>query len=226
MKEMIFDKILKKYSVIPLLSAASCNSIVYFGSRIVNEGRKHYILKLFLDDLIPFRTEFVLIYVLAYAHWIIGYLMIARESEEVCYRVISGDLLAKLAAGVVFILIPTTLNRPWPGGSGFWDQCTRLVFSLDAPDNLFPSIHCLESWMVYRGSLYMKHPPKYYRPVMLVCALLVFASTVFLKQHLVIDIAGGVLFAEAGLYLAKKFRLGRIFEGLNRRLLHIQSGQD
>ena len=61
---------------------------------------------------------------------------------------------------------------------------------------------------------------------MLVCALLVFASTVFLKQHLVIDIAGGVLFAEAGLYLAKKFRLGRIFEGLNRRLLHIQSGQD
>ena len=222
---MIIDTILKKYSVIPLLSAIGCNAMVYFGSRLINAGRKHYILKLFLDDLIPFRTEFILIYVLAFAHWIIGYLMIAREREEVCYRVVSGDILAKLAVGLVFILIPTTINRPWPVGNGFWDQCTRLVFSMDAPDNLFPSIHCLESWMVFRGSLYMKHPPKYYRPVMLIFAILVFASTVFLKQHLVIDIAGGVLFAEAGLYFANQFKLGHIFEVLNRRLLHIQPGQ-
>ena len=213
---------IKKYSVIPLLLAVGCNSMVYFGSRLINTGRRHYIFKLFLDDLIPFRTEFVLIYVLAYVHWIVGYIMIAREKEEVCYRVISGDILAKLAAGLVFILIPTTIDRPWPGGSGLWDQCTRIVFSLDAPDNLFPSIHCLESWMVFRGSLYMENPPKYYRPIMMICALLVFASTVFLKQHLVVDIAGGLLFAEAGLYFAKKFRLGYVFEVLNRRLLHIQ----
>lgn len=222
----MMGRIIKKYSVIPLLTALCCNSLVYFGIRQINVGREHYIIKIFLDDLIPFRTEFILIYILAYLHWIIGYLMIARESQEVCYRVISADLVAKLATGLVFLLIPTTIDRPWPTGTGIWDQLTRMIFSMDAADNLFPSIHCLESWMVFRGSLYMKNPPAFYRPVMFVFAILVFASTVFLKQHLVVDIAGGILFAEAGLALAGRFRLGRIFEELNRRLLHIQPGQE
>jgi len=46
---------------------------------------------------------------------------------------------------------------------------------------------------------------------MFVSAILVFASTVLIKQHVVIDIIGGVLVVEIGLFLAKKLNTKRIF---------------
>jgi membrane-associated phospholipid phosphatase len=45
----------------------------------------------------------------------------------------------------------------------------------------------------------------------------IFASTVLVRQHVVIDILGGVLVAELGLFLAKKLGAGRIFTFLERK---------
>jgi len=37
------------------------------------------------------------------------------------------------------------------------------------------------------------------------------------RQHVVVDILGGILVAELGLTLAKRFRTGRIFSFLERK---------
>jgi membrane-associated phospholipid phosphatase len=76
------------------------------------------------------------------------------------------------------------------------------LYSIDAADNLFPSIHCLESWVCFRGIMLVKDKSKIYTPIVLIFTLLVFASTVCLKQHVVADIVGGVLVSEIGFAVA------------------------
>ena len=45
-----------------------------------------------------------------------------------------------------------------------------------------------------------------------VLAVLVFASTVLIKQHFVIDIPAGILVCEIGLFLSGRCKLWRVFE--------------
>ena len=47
----------------------------------------------------------------------------------------------------------------------------------------------------------------------------IFASTVLVKQHVFIDILGGVAVAEAGLFLGRKLRAGRLFEKMEPKAL-------
>lgn len=124
----------------------------------------------------------------------------------------TGEMLAKLMCMFCFVVYPTTLVRPEITGTGVFDSLTKLIYELDAPDNLFPSIHCLESYVCFRGALKVKKAPGWYRWVMLVMTLLVFASTVLVKQHVVVDMFGAVLVAELGFFLSGKFHMERIFK--------------
>lgn len=121
-----------------------------------------------------------------------------------------AELIAKGIALTCFILLPTTVDiRPdieTLKGGGIWNVLTEFVYSMDAADNGFPSIHCLESWVCFRGALKLEKVPRWYVYVMLGMTLLVFASTVFVKQHAIVDIAGGVAAVEIGLIIYSCFR--------------------
>lgn len=52
----------------------------------------------------------------------------------------------------------------------------------------------------------LKEPPKWYVCVMFVMTMLVFASTVLIKQHALIDILGGVGAAEFGLFFSGRMK--------------------
>ena len=222
MKRM-FTRILPLYGILPILCSVVFNFIVYFGNRLITSGWTHYDISIpFLDDRIPFQTWAIAIYVASYAFWAIGFLLIARDEKEVCYGIFSGELIGKCFCLLFFLFLPTAMiDRP----SGFelknvFDRLTQLVYDLDAPDNLFPSIHCMESWFVARGVFRCKNLryPIFWRIFSVCMALAVFASTLLVKQHVFLDVLGGVVVAELGLLLSRKLRAGRIFPALEKRL--------
>ena len=182
------------------------NMVAYMGTRIFTTGRYHYNIESPLDRMLPLVPFFVVFYVLAFAQWITGYLLIGREKKEYCYRFFLGEIIAKAICLVIFLVFPTTLNRPEITGNGIFERLLAFIYSVDAADNLFPSIHCLESWMCWRGcrKLTQTRLPGWFSGANLVLTLLVFASTVLCKQHVLIDIAGGVAVVELGLFLAPK----------------------
>lgn len=202
------------YALLPLVLVAATNFLVYGGARVLTAGRVHYDLTTWPDTKIPFLPVFVIPYVLAYVQWIAGFIMIGRESRDLCDTMLSGELIAKLISGLCFLILPTTILRPEITGSGICDRLTGLIYAVDAADNLFPSIHCLESWVVLRGALKIRKAPGWYMPLMLVSTLLVFASTVCLKQHVFVDIIGGIAVAEIGFAVSNRFGGRRIFERL------------
>ena len=83
----------------------------------------------------------------------------------------------------------------------------RFIYSVDAPVNLFPSIHCLESWCCIRAAYKMNFKTEkrtnYYRVATILMSLGIFASTLFIKQHVIADVFGGIAAFEIGMILAK-----------------------
>ena len=219
------ERILPSYARIPLVLLVIINLIVYEGTQFLMLHAKHWDLALPLDARIPFRPAWIVIYILAYLQWAVGFIVISRESREHCYRVFMGEIIAKLICMLFFIALPTRIERPVVEGSGFIAWLMRLVYAGDLPGNLFPSIHCLESWICFRGAIGMKRTPRWYAPAMLVLTLMVFASTLLVKQHVLVDIPAGVLVAEVGLLLSDKLRAGRLLDRMEAARLRRRGGR-
>lgn len=204
------SSIIPKYAYFPLLMAVVANTLVYNVSKLITNNFVHYDFSMKIDGMIPVVPVFIIIYILCYIEWIIGYIMIARESKDYCFYYIIADIVAKVICLICFFVIPTTYVRPQLE-TGIFNDMIAFIYKVDGPVNLFPSIHCLESWLCFRGSIKMKKASKLYKGFMFVYAILVFLSVVFVKQHVFIDIIGGILVVELGLWIAKKFDLKRLF---------------
>ena len=160
-----------------------------------------------LDRMVPFQPVWVSVYVLSYPFWVVSYALTARESSrEDWFRFVFADMLSRLICGIIFLAYPTTNVRPDILGDGFWDTLMGLIYSLDPPLNLFPSIHCLASTMSWLGIRKCTGIPVWYRNFTLVFALLIFASTLFTRQHCIADVAGGVLIAAGCFWIGRRLR--------------------
>jgi membrane-associated phospholipid phosphatase len=211
-------KILPKYAFLPLIICLGLNAFTYFGTRLFTTGLYHYDLSLPIDHMIPFTPFMMSVYVLAYVVWIVGFIVIGRESREVCYEVLTAEQIAKLCCLVAFIAIPTTIIRPEVTGTGFFQWLSRLIYSMDSPDNLLPSVHCLENWICFRGAMKCKKVGKGYKIFTFVAAILVFASTLMVKQHVVLDVVAAIVVVELGLFLSRRFNLSKIYFIIEDRL--------
>ena len=187
------------------------NFATYIGANFLVGDAPHTDISMAIDRLIPFCPFFITFYVLSYVQWVVGSIVISHHGREYCYKVVTADLIAKTVCFLFYVFFPTTLVRPEITGSGFFEFVTSIVYSVDPASNLFPSIHCLESWVVFRCALKMKLPPVY-KVVMGLFTIGVFMSVVFVKQHVFIDIPAGVLVFELG-YLVTHV------SGLHKRIM-------
>lgn len=195
-----------KYAIKPLALALLVNSCVYMGIAQLRRFLTFSSLETPLDTALPFLVPFVLFYVLAFVQWGLNYLLIARDSKELCYRFAFGNIIAKLICLFFFVFLPTTLARPEVTGTDLCSRLVRLIYTFDPPVNLFPSIHCLESWCCIRASFLLKKSNRAYQTATLIMSLGVFASTLFIKQHVIADVFGGIVVFEAGFRLAGRIQ--------------------
>ena len=211
-------RILPAYGVFPVIFSFVFNCLVYSGSRMIAGGWYHHNIETGVDRSIPFVPEFLVIYFGCYIFWAVNYILIARQDRRSVYQFFTGDFISRCVCLVSFLAFPTTNTRPLITGSGLWNQAALWLYSIDAADNLFPSIHCLVSWFCYLGIRGRKEIPRWYQSVSMVIAILVFASTLLTKQHVIVDVAGGVLLAEFCFFIGRKTDLYRIYERLGSRI--------
>ena len=216
------DPWIKLYSVIPLISAFAFNCVIYWGSMTINQGRPHYDFTTGLDRMVPLLPWTIIIYLGCYLVWIINYIMIGHQEKESFYRFITADLMSRLICGIFFLLLPTTNIRPELPADSIFRPAMEWLWNIDQPSNLFPSIHCLVSWLSYVGIRERKEIPGWYRGFSCLFAIAVFISTQTTKQHYLVDIIGAVIIAEGCFYGAWHSgiyrRVMRTYEKLNSKL--------
>lgn len=185
------------------------NGLTYYGSRLLMSGAPHYDLTAAWDRAIPFVPWTSVIYLGCYLFWIVNYVIGASRRDEEAWAFLAGEVLAKLICLLIFLLLPTTNVRPAVEGTSLFDALMRFIYAKDAPDNLFPSIHCLVSWYCVIAVRRNKAVPLWYRGLSVLLCLAVCLSTLTTKQHILIDVIGGVALAELSFRTAKETGLAR-----------------
>lgn len=210
--------IVPEYSQFPLIFAVVLNMTVYGGARLIAGDWKHYNIESALDGLIPFWPPSVAIYLGCYLFWIVNYILIARQRKEEVYQFFVGDFLSRIVCLACFLAFPTTNTRPMVEADGFWNQAMLFLYRVDAADNLFPSIHCLVSWLCYAGIRGKSYVPAWYRGASCLMAVLVCISTVTTKQHVILDVFGGVLLGEFCFHVGKSPKLWENYKKFCNRI--------
>jgi len=218
-------KLIPEYGILSLIACLVVNGIIYWGSHQIVKDKFHYDFTSRLDNKVPFVKEWVVIYLVCYIFWAANYILAAREGEEEWFRFAFADYLSRLICGIFFIFLPTTNIRPEIPGDDIFSRMMRMVYSLDAPTNLFPSIHCLVSWFCFIGIRKSKKIPFWYKAFSCIFAIMVFLSTQFTKQHYLIDIFGGVLIAEFCYYIACHTQIYRFVQKLFYRINRMIFGE-
>lgn len=209
---------LPAYGIFPVIFSFVFNCLVYSGSRMIAGGWYHHNIETAVDRSLPFVPQFLIIYFGCYLFWAVNYILIARQERHSVYQFFTGDFISRCICLGFFLLYPTTNTRPVITDGGLWNQLALWLYSIDAADNLFPSIHCLVSWFCYLGIRGKKEIPVWYQRVSAVLAILVFVSTLLTKQHVLVDVAGGILLAELCFCIGRNTNLYKIYERFGSRI--------
>lgn len=200
------------------LCAVVWNQSVYYGGNFLAKNAHHWNLELWLDPLVPFLPWTVSIYLGCFLFWAVCYVWMANEETSIACRFYLADFLAKGVCLIFFLLLPTTNLRPLVPGDGLWDHLMRFVYQVDAPTNLFPSIHCLVSWLCFIGARSLPRSPRWSVWFTGLMASAICLSTLTTRQHVIVDVLGGILLAEASYWAAGREVLLRPASRLLRRL--------
>ena len=142
-----------------------------------------------LDALIPFCEYFILPYVLWYA-WIAGSLLFFLQFSIKSFQNLQKYIIITQAVAIaVYILFPNRQDlRPvvFPRDNIF-SRMVGVLYTVDTSTNVCPSLHVAIS--IGLASVWVKQQDisLWIRCLMVLLAVLVSMSTVFLKQHSVVD---------------------------------------
>ena len=183
---------------LPMVALFSIVPAYLFIGEVFRATPTVYVPELALDRMLPLLPAWSLVY---------GSLLLAPllpvfviHQQELVGRTIKAFLMAWLTAYVVFLFYPTITSRPESvEGEGFAFAALRRIYDSDTQYNCFPSLHVAQCFLAAFAC------SRVHRGVGIVAgvwASLVALSTLFTKQHYVLDVLGGIALAYAGHVLA------------------------
>ena len=193
-----------------LLMMLAVNMLVYYPSQIFGTVGTPKDISLGIDSAFSFDARWIFIYCLAFIFWVVSYA--ALSNFDGWSDIAAAEMIAKLCCIFFFIFLPTTVARPQVSPGTLSETALSILYAVDKPLNLFPSIHCFDSWICGRCLMAEKKMPAAVRVLAPLFSLLVFISVLKTRQHVFIDIIGGVLLAELGLFLSRRYNWGRIID--------------
>lgn len=173
---------------------------IYLGwfTWLENRSRKNYtLIHVSADDYIPFCEVFVIPYFLWFAYVAAVVLFLFLKNKQEFYKA-----CIFLVTGMTIFLAVSTL---WPNGhhlrpavmprDNIFTQAIALLWKIDTPTNLWPSIHVYNSmgahFAVMRSAEFRNR--KGIRIASGILALSIILSTMLIKQHSVFDVTTAIV---------------------------------
>ncbi len=155
-----------------------------------------------LDDIIPFNEWFIVPYLLWFLYIPAIFVFLYYHSKNEFYRLCAYEFTGMTIALFICTVYPNGLHLRMEEihRHNIFVKMTQFIYTNDTPTNVFPSIHVfatLAAHLCLVKSPHMKNSNtrKYIKIISGFLAVLICLSTVLLKQHSVIDLAGGVILA-------------------------------
>ncbi len=153
-----------------------------------------------LDDIIPFCEFFIIPYVFWYLYLVIIHIYTLKYDVDSFKKLMYFLILSFGTATVVFAVFPNIQHlRPTEfSRDNIFTDIVKFLYVIDTNTNVCPSLHVVGSFAVLFTAWNAKGLNRpLYRTIFLITAVLIMLSTVFLKQHSVVDIFAGILLSVA-----------------------------
>lgn len=155
-----------------------------------------YIMYCPIDDLIPFHEIFIIPYLMWFPllFFSLLYFLLKSKKEflDLCFLMFSGMTICL----IIYTILPNGLQlRPEITHDNILANIAKLLYSLDTPTNVCPSIHVASTiavMLVVIKSKTFKHPT-FVKGSIILLSFTICLSTMVLKQHSCIDVICGLL---------------------------------
>lgn len=167
------------------------------------EHRHYHVIHSWLDDQIPFCEYFIVPYLLWFVYLVVGvcWFIFKAEDRREYYQLVSVLALGMTIFLIVSCVYPNKQDlRPTVfANNNIFTQMVQMLYKTDTPTNILPSIHVFNSLAMFyavNGSAQLKKRRgiRIFTGVLTVSIIL---STMFLKQHSVVDVSLGILMSVA-----------------------------
>ena len=213
-------KLFPSYAYLPFAITVLVHFLIFFGTKPLTANAVHHSIPVPFENAIPCAPEWVTVYTATFIFWLLGLAVCMTRERELCFRMFTGIYIAELICAVFFVAMPTVIVRPVATGGVYYDRLLAQLYAADQPTNLFPSMHCMFAYMVFRGFMIAKLD----KPVIIgsgLFAALVCASTVFVKQHFLLDTFAGIILGEVAVTLSLKTNAWKLMDIIHYKLLQI-----
>lgn len=163
-------------------------------------------LKIAFDDMIPLILPMIIIYnIFGPLIVLCGILIFISGEDKVYKRYVLALFIGQIIGYLFFIFFQTYVPRADLNqlGNGFFEDALRYMYKIDAPYSGFPSLHVTGMTILIIATLKVNFK-KYNKIWIIFLATWIALTTVLVKQHVVLDIPGGIVNAFVSFYLADK----------------------
>jgi len=212
MKEKTIE-IVKKYAYPFTISmiVIAYQAIIYFLAKFT--PFQEHIIGSTLDSKIPFIPIFIITYVLWYLFLVVVPCVLYSQDKKTFYQYITTNILVDTVATIIFIFYPTLLIRPEIAVDSVSTWIVNLIYWGDTPAlNCFPSVHCANCFVaifIMAKSNKIRNKGRFFT---ILFGILIIFSTLFVKQHAVIDVVGALFLATFIVFVVKEFHLETFLE--------------
>lgn len=184
----------RKYAHLALLWSWAGYFLMYFLTEKLIPVERCHVVHCALDDLIPFCECFVIPYVFWYLLVAGSLAYFGLRDADSFKKLQVYIIITQVAAMVIYILWPSCQNlRPaeFPRENLLTDL-VRGLYEIDTNTGVCPSLHCAYSFGIASVCLKTKSVSKGWKVAVLVAVILICLSTVFIKQHSVVDFLAAI----------------------------------
>jgi len=194
---LIPDKKYFKNLIKPLAYALSYYTFIIGTYSIFNRIIvPRYEIYFFLDDYIPFVEEMLIPYLLWFPYISLPALFFLLFSKKNFYQFYNFMYIATLLCFIIYYLFPNGQSlRPETLGENVFSRGLAILYSIDQPTNVLPSMHVLNSLAIHFAFLNCEYTrnKKIVVNISLILLILITLSTMMIKQHSILDVLASLI---------------------------------
>lgn len=159
-------------------------------------------LSLFLDKQIPFVSMFIFPYIYWYVYIFIGLIFILLKDRRRYIRALLAVYIGMFVCYFIYYLFPVEIVRPTVVNNSLSNRLVNIIYQNDRPFNCFPSLHVLNTYIIMRYTSRKENKLWFYYTQ--IVGILIILSTLFIKQHFILDGIAAIILGEVVILISKK----------------------
>jgi membrane-associated phospholipid phosphatase len=149
-----------------------------------------------LDRGLPLLKVFILPYISWYGFIFITLAYLCLKDRRGYFKTLISINLSLLVCYTIYFFYQTTVPRPIINETDWLTELVALIYQADEPFNCFPSIHCLTSYLMMKAINNSSAKNLYNQSIIYPLAILIILSTLFVKQHVFLDVIIAILLGD------------------------------